>query len=605
MHVTSVENQEDVRADTRSDGRDHIHGAARDDIRNEAPTAYRGAPDDKCRQQPPASLRILLVDFQAEDAEYSVPLGCACVGSALLDTGLVGRENLCIIAPRLGEDKTRLARRCLESNPSIVGFSLYCWNTAASAELARLLRRVEPSIALIAGGPDAELFAGGNMGDCPFDEIFLGPAETSVQTWIRAYCERRERAVETPDACRSRAAGPRIIQPEPVNFANLTSPWLNGCAEPPVNHEVLWELTRGCPYRCSYCYEGRGLSTVQHIPAARLESELALFARSGVEKVFVLDPTFNLQRDRALSLLSIMREKGGGIFWYFEIRAELLDARQAKAFGELNCSVQIGLQSAQKKVMDTIGRSFDRALFARKIELLNDAGVVFGFDLIYGLPEDTLGGFRDSLDFALSLYPNHLDIFPLSVLPGTRLHEQIGQFRLECGSIPPYRLKGQPSFLARDMARAEAMAHACDIFYTLGRAVPWFNAVLQPLGMRPSAFFQKIADETEARFSSHGCASDIFHKDIEAFQCEVLQTAYERQSKAEMVPAVLDLVRYNGALSRAFAEGETTRLRLSYPLAAVDGGEILDVEGFAGEYRVHPCTVLIKPGNDGPIVRIV
>ncbi|MCE5256531.1 MAG: radical SAM protein [Spirochaetaceae bacterium] len=555
--------------------------------------------DDKISE----SVRVLLVDYQAEGAEYTVPLGCACIGSALLDTGHLQCDHLRIATPGLNENKARLAERFLMYKPAVIGFSLYCWNTAASVALAMLLKQMEPSLTLIAGGPDAEWFAGGNREVCPFDCIFLGPAEKSVQTWFLEYAGNNGAVAMA--VVKPAGAVPLMIPPEPVDLEKIPSPWLDGCAVPPDNGEVLWELTRGCPYHCSYCYEGRGLSTVRHVPTARLEAELALFMRSGVEKVFVLDPTFNLQRDRTLSLLSMMKEKGGGIFWNFEIRAELLDARQAKAFGELDCSLQIGLQSAQKKVMENIGRSLDRGLFAKKVDLLNQAGVVFGFDLIYGLPGDSLKGFRDSLDFALSLYPNHLDLFPLSVLPGTSLYEQIDQYQLDCDPNPPYRLKGQPGFPAADMAKAEEIAHACDIFYTLGRAVPWFNAVLQPLDLRPSAFFQKIAGEAAVQFPGFRDASELLHADIEAFQCKILRIIYEQQGKASMLPAVLDLVRYNGALSRAFAEDETTKLQLSYPLPLVDGGEILDVEGFSDEYRVRPCTVMIRPGKDGPVVKIV
>ena len=565
---------------------------------------------------------VLLVDFQTDDAEYAVPLGCASIAGALVDTGLVARKNLRILVPHVEENLNALSRRYLALEPTIIGFSLYCWNSKAASEMARILKRERPSLVLIAGGPDAEFFADRDSpSGLPFDAVFLGPAETSVQTWM----QNRNTAAKGGNAS-SGPIGPigpigpvsgnalnsnltpqatQFIRSEPVNLSKLSSPWLSGLLDVPRNHEVLWELTRGCPYRCSYCYEGRGLTTVQHVPQKRLEDELAFFVNEGVEKVFVLDPTFNLQKDRALSLLSLLKEKGDNILWNFEVRAELLDAKQAQAFGDLNCSVQIGLQSIQPKVMEAIGRDFDRKVFVKKIDLLNTNGVVFGFDLIYGLPGDSLRGFRESLDFALSLYPNHLDIFPLAVLPGTRLREQAAEFHLEYEPESPYRLKSQPSFPAKDLARAAKIAHACDIFYTLGRAVPWFNAVLQPLDLRASGFFQDIANAVEARFPSSGRPEDILHKDIEAFQCEILTELYKAHQRPELLPAVLDLVRYNGALSRAFAENQTTELRLNYPLSALDSGEILDIEGYVEEHRTKPGMVQIMPGVDGPVVKMI
>ena len=49
--------------------------------------------------------------------------------------------------------------------------------------------------------------------------------------------------------------------------------------------------------------------------------------------------------------------------------------------------------------------------------------MIFGFDLIYGLPGDNLSGFCNSIDFALNLMPNNLELFCLSVLPGTDLFD--------------------------------------------------------------------------------------------------------------------------------------------------------------------------------------
>jgi coproporphyrinogen III oxidase-like Fe-S oxidoreductase len=121
----------------------------------------------------------------------------------------------------------------------------------------------------------------------------------------------------------------------------------------------------------------------------------------------VLDPTFNANKERARRLLALIEEKACDIHWHFEVRAESLDRDLARRFAELGASLQIGLQTARPEVAAKIGRPLDRGLFASKIGLLNEEGAVFGLDLIYGLPGDDPDGFRSSLDFALSLYPNN------------------------------------------------------------------------------------------------------------------------------------------------------------------------------------------------------
>jgi hypothetical protein len=349
---------------------------------------------------------------------------------------------------------------------------------------------------------------------------------------------------------------------------------------------------RGCPYRCAYCYEGRGVAGLRLLPRERIEAELEILRSSGVSEVFVLDPTFNARSAEALSLLALLAERGGDIRWNFEIRAELVDRAQARAFSRLSCSLQIGLQSADPEVLSTIGRSLDRKQFVSKVKLLDEAGLVYGFDLIYGLPGDDLSGFRHSLDFALSLAPNHLDIFPLSVLPGTSLFDRRKELALDCSAEPPYLLRRSLSFSEADMAAAERLAASTRIFYSMGRAVPWFKAVLKPLRMSPSAFL--------GGFGVGEAGSDQGHRRIEVLQCAYVEKMYKDRHLEKLLPAALDLVRYYGAWSRAFAEGESSSFELSYPLDLVESPAMLDIERTASFRRPRPRRVEVRPGRGGP-----
>ena len=64
-----------------------------------------------------------------------------------------------------------------------------------------------------------------------------------------------------------------------------------------------------------------------------------------------------------------------------------MDKTLAESFSKLSCSLQIGLQSANTQVLRNINRSFDPKTFSKKVAILNNYAIVFGFDLIYGLPE--------------------------------------------------------------------------------------------------------------------------------------------------------------------------------------------------------------------------
>ena len=321
----------------------------------------------------------------------------------------------------------------------------------------------------------------------------------------------------------------------------------------------------------------------------RIEKELELFNRQKISQIFVLDPTYNANKKRALELLTLIRKKTKGIFFYFEARAEFIDRELARAFTKIPCALQFGLQSADAEVLKNVHRSFDKKLFCRNISYLNETGVIFGFDLIYGLPGDTLRGFRDSLDFALGLYPNNLETFCLSVLPGTALFEQAEQFGLVYEKMPPYNLKFSPSFPAEDISRAASLSNACNIFYNDGRAVTWFNSVCDVLKIKPSVFLDKFAEWLLSNpFQKEKCSS---HTEVEKFQLAFLKNIFEKKQKQAFFAAAESLVRFYGALSRVEYDGTPQVIKLNYHPDDLADSAALDIKFFTSAAKRFSCRV--------------
>jgi hypothetical protein len=281
------------------------------------------------------------------------------------------------------------------------------------------------------------------------------------------------------------------------------------------------------------------------------------FAATGVLQIFVLDSTFNQDAKRAKTILRMIRKIVPGIHFHFEVRSEFIDREMAGLFSKITSSLQIGLQSSDPVVLKQVGRSFSRDDFSSRINFLNESGAVFGFDLMYGLPGDTLQGFYNSLDFALSLYPNHLDIFPLSVLPGTALHLKSAAIRLNHLSAPPYTLISSPTFSIDDMQKARRIALACDVFFTRGKAVAWFNSVMDVLKLKPSDFLQRFGEMLVDRKGDDLGESDLDDSEVWSLQREFLQQIFGAKRLKRFQPLVLDLVDYHYHYAAALLAPQT------------------------------------------------
>jgi radical SAM superfamily enzyme YgiQ (UPF0313 family) len=531
-------------------------------------------------------VKLVLVSMPARESPEAISLGAASIAAAIRAAAASAPELASIravmVEARPGESPARLSSRIESERPDAVGFSVYSWNRRAFAEASRRLRSARSGLLLFAGGPEVGADPEAFIREADLDFAVAGEGESASVAALSAVFGGKKDALR--DIAGIVLPGRAWRRAPPEEVGSLPSPWLLGTMDiESCGGDVAWELSRGCPFRCAYCYESKGTSGSRPFPMERIEAELDLFVKSGVRYIFVLDPTFDADPKRASLLLDLFRARAPGMRWKFEVRAELLDKALARRFAALDCGLQVGLQSIRPETLERVGRpGFDRKEFARKIAMLNQAGVSFGLDLIYGLPGDGLADFEEGLDFALGLGPNHLDLFPLALLPGTELAERAAELGIEAEREPPYLVRRTRELPPSDLAAAADLAKSADRFYTAGRAVGWFDAARKGLRIGSSALLRDFGSYLAARPErARGAGrSPDEQLSIEAEQLGFLEAAYGKSGLEKLWPALRDLVRLHGAWGRALAEGAQTVLDLSYDPEEVLGAAASGLAAF-------------------------
>jgi radical SAM superfamily enzyme YgiQ (UPF0313 family) len=491
-------------------------------------------------------MKIVLVAIHPCPSPQSVPLANAYLQAcALADPGLSATVDISRADFFIGTPAAECAAALLRENPDAVGFSLYVWNRALTLATVAILRSLKPALTIFAGGPEATADPSGVCAGAPLDFLIAGDGEVpfvEAMTRLHGKCP----LADTPGLIIPGSTGLRYQAPRPAKeLDSLPSPYLSGVLVPEEHGGVLWQLSRGCDFACDFCFDHKGNGGVRRFSLERLKAELAFFISHRVSQVFVLDSTFNRDMKRAKEILRLIKRVAPHIHFHFEVRSEFIDREMAKLFAQLTCSLQIGLQSADPAILKQVGRVFSPADFLDRISMLNESGAIFGFDLIYGLPGDSLDGFRASLDFALRLYPNHLDIFPLALLPGTRLAGRAAESGLRHLTEPPYTLLSTPSFSAAEMEQARKTAVACDIFYSRGKAVAWFNPVLNAVGLSAASLLEGFAAWLAEKYTTPLAEEQFTDAEIWVFQRDFLKMLFARQKKGKLLPVALDLVDFH------------------------------------------------------------
>ncbi|MES0490195.1 MAG: radical SAM protein [Leptospirales bacterium] len=494
----------------------------------------------------------------------------------------------------------------------LVGFSTYIWNRQKVVWLATQLKNKYPDIIVFAGGAEASANPVSLLNDGPFDFVIKGEAELTLSEVMKELLADKSAdriGLENIPGVYTQKNIQDIqsIQDAPLvmNLDKLPSPFLQGSVDLKNRKGVLWELCRGCKFHCTYCYEGLGVKTVRNFSLERIKAELELFEANKIDQIFVLDPIFNRDPKRTKEILELITKIAPQIHFIFEIRTEYLQEDVVALFRNIHCSLQIGLESTNPEALKAVRRNFDSEKYALKIELLNVYNVSFGLDLIYGLPKDSLSGFKKSLDYAVRLQPNHLDIFVLSVLPGTELYEDQQKFELNVKADAPYSLISSPTFSEKEMKEAALLSEVVDLFYNRGTAVPWFFMVLETLQVEPSTFFDRFLNTTYKKQKKDISVSEILQHQIEFIQEQFQLSGYEL-----WFSVLRDIIQYHHALNQSLMAGpisETTNNK-SKILTLAPATKIVHLEYnlenlmSVGEYTFEEFLEIYKPEKTSLLV---
>ena len=156
------------------------------------------------------------------------------------------------------------------------------------------------------------------------------------------------------------------------------------------------------------------------------------------------------------------------------------------------------------------------------------------------------------------------------------------------------------------------MAFACRLFYTSGRAVPWFNTILSPLKISASAFFADFAEWTccnNCSFDSGFVPEDASYLDIQKMQLLFLEQKYEEKHKSHLFTAVSDLIKIHGAFSMISA-GECDNkdgvvVELSYSPDDLLSPVCYNIVHFCDTVTMEPCVVRVYASSGMPVYSIV
>ena len=198
----------------------------------------------------------------------------------------------------------------------------------------------------------------------------------------------------------------------------------------------------GCDNFCAYCTVPYARGRSRNVPIAECVENARKIAAEGVKEIVLTGVnTGDFGRTTGESFLDLLKalNEVPGIERYriSSIEPNLLGEETIDwiASGtKFQPHFHIPLQTGSDELLDRMGRKYDTALFAGKLEYIRSRmetpgspKVFFGIDLMVGLPGETEELFRRSLGFLEGICPAFIHVFPYSRRPGTPAASMPGQ----------------------------------------------------------------------------------------------------------------------------------------------------------------------------------
>jgi radical SAM superfamily enzyme YgiQ (UPF0313 family) len=325
-----------------------------------------------------------------------------------------------------------IARNIVDANPHAVGFTSLGCNFICTAKVAGYLRRWEPDLPILLGGPHASILSREILERFPqFDIIVRNEAERKILPVVAAL-EKRDFDRIPGVTFRSREGirvnpGDNIVE----NVDELPVP---AYQRYPIRELGLRTLRvdagRGCPFQCTFCSTASFFGRKYRIKSAlRLVEELDfLCAEYGVSDFALTHDLFTVNRRKVLAFCDTVQ--GRNYTWNCSARMDCVDPELLERMYAAGCrSIYFGIEAGTQRMQEISKKRLNLSLFDPTLDVTERLGMSATISFITGYPEETLEDQRATLDliggsFHRTSTPLNAQLHLLTPEPGTELLER-------------------------------------------------------------------------------------------------------------------------------------------------------------------------------------
>jgi radical SAM superfamily enzyme YgiQ (UPF0313 family) len=335
-----------------------------------------------------------------------------------------------------------MVAKIIASGCSAVGFSCTTSSFPETNRIASLLKEKAPAIVTILGGAHACTIGASLLDAYPaLDYLVIGEGENTMLEMARAGFRDvgnipgiAYRGSDGKGVCSAQRELIKDLDSLPFpayhllpDFPRLYRLPLFSYSKSPNTSMIS---SRGCPYACSYCDRSvfsRGFRF--NSPEYILEHVAMLSRDYGIRHVFFYDDLFTFDRKRVAEFCDLKATKGIKVSYNCIARLEHVDAELLALLKGSGCwQVNFGIESGDPEILKKHRTFYGLDEVGRKLLMVKQAGMRVKGLFMVGLPGEDEAAIRRTIDYALTLPLDEINVTKFTPFPGAPVYKTIREF---------------------------------------------------------------------------------------------------------------------------------------------------------------------------------
>jgi len=317
---------------------------------------------------------------------------------------------------------------------SIVLFSVYVWNKNYCYKLAKELKKINPTVRCVFGGPEVPFSRKDFFIKHPYiDHVIVGEGENEFLNFLLGSLTKNTQE--------------KIIRADRIKDLDIPSPYLEGTFNKLMqdNPDIEWmptlETDRGCPYKCTFCDWGSlTASKITKFGLHRVFAELDWVAEKQLPFLTLTNANFGIFKERDLQIADKIVEikknhnvpTGISVSYAKNSNADVFEIIKRLDTAGIQSGFVLSLQSDTEEVLESVKRTNMG---------INDIEEISGYatelqiplltELILGLPGESKDTFENSMFTCIEKGINNFDIFLLLMIENAPIQSDIEKYKLK------------------------------------------------------------------------------------------------------------------------------------------------------------------------------